>query len=262
MFSIALAAFAVEGSAQSVSLEVRPRVGDTLSIRMDQLFEMIGTTRGDTTRSMAMETAVFTRAVPVRRMRDQTLVMGIADSVVMLPRVTGGTARTRNLGARRTEMLIQSNGAVDILRGDPGSDDLDDFFGQMPAMFPTDPMFVRGKWTREMPVPLRGDIRGTGWIRTTFRLDSVSRTKDIAYISLRGILSHERLKDEAGERDADGTISGSLQLNRRLGWITDSRVTIVLESVVYPATSNRKKSAADAIQVRTKIVQRVRAAIK
>lgn len=259
---VGLVVFASQVDAQSVTLAISPRVGDTLAIRMDQLVEMTGTKRGDTARSLAMETAVFTRAVPIRRVRNGTVVLGIADSVVMFPRVKGGTPRTRNLGGRTTEMLIEPGGGVDILRTDPGQDDLNEFFGQMPAMFPDDPIFVRGKWTREMPVPLRGDVPGTGWVRTTFRFDSLSRSGDIAFISLKGLLSHERLKDETGERDADGTIAGSIQLNRRLGWIIDSKVTIVLESTVHSAASRAKRNPADAMQVRTKIVQRVRATAK
>lgn len=159
-------------------------------------------------------------------------------------------------------MLIQSDGTVDILKDELNDEDIGDLFGQMPAMLPDDPMFVRGKWIREMPVPLRGDIRGTGWVRTTFTLDSLNKSREIAYISLKGLLSHERLKDESGERDANGTITGSLQLNRRLGWITDSRVTIVLESVVRSNSAKRKQGVDDAMRVRTKITQRVRAAVK
>jgi hypothetical protein len=256
--ALSLLAFARVGHGQSMALEIRPRVGDTLIIRMDQVVEMTGTTRGDTARSLAMETSVFTRAVPIRRLKDGTVVRGIADSVVMIPRVKGGTPRTRVLGGRSTQMLIQSDGGVDILQQDPG-EDLHEFFGQMPAMLPDDPIFVRGKWTREMPVPLRGDVHGTGWVRTTFTFDSLSRTGDIDFISLKGSLSHERLKDETGERDANGTITGNLQLDRRLGWIIDSKVTIVLESVVHSAASKAKQTAANAMLVRTKIVQRVRA---
>ncbi len=247
------------GWAQSVVLEIRPRVGDTLTIRMDQLVEMTGMTRGDTARSLAMETAVFTRAVPQRRMLDGTVVLGIADSVVMLPRVQGGTPRTQRLGGKTTLMLIQQNGGVDILPGKPNTEDLREFFGQLPAMLPDDPVFVRGKWTREMPVPLRGDVHGTGWVRTTFTLDSLSSSRDMAYITLKGLLSHERFKDESGERDADGTINGTIQLNRRLGWITDSKMTIVLESTVLNSRQTGKQSSAEAMKVRTKIVQRVRA---
>lgn len=257
-----LAAEARTSQAQSVTLAIRPRVGDTLVMRMDQLVEMTGTTRGDTARSLAMETVVFTRAVPIRRLRDGTLVLGLADSVVMLPRVQGGSPTTRNLAGRSTEMLIQSDGTVDILKDELNGEGIGDFFSQMPAMLPEDPMFVRGKWIREMPVPLRGDIHGTGWVRTTFTLDSLSKSREIAYISLKGLLSHERLKDESGERDANGTITGSLQLNRKLGWIMDSRVTIVLESVVHNSAAKRKQSAEDAMRVRTKITQRVRAAVK
>lgn len=254
---VAFAAVARSGYAQSMTLEIRPRVGDTLTIRMDQIVEMTGTTRGDTTRSLNMETTVFTRAVPIRRLKDGTVVLGIADSVVMIPHVKGASPHTRQLGGRSTQMLIQSDGGVDILQQDTG-DDLREFFGQMPAMLPDDPVFVRGKWTREMPVPLRGDVHGTGWVRTTFTFDSLSRG-GIAFISLKGVLSHERLKDETGDRDANGTIVGTMQLDRRLGWIIDSKVTIVLESMVHSAASKAKQTAANAMLVRTRIVQRVRA---
>ncbi len=189
-------------------------------------------------------------------------MLGIADSVVMFPRVPGGAPRTQRLGGKSTQMLIQQNGAVDLLPNESNSEDLRELFGQLPAMMPDDPIVVRGKWTREMPVPLRGDIHGTGWVRTTFTFDSLSKSREIAYITLNGLLSHERPRDEAGERDANGTITGTIQLNRRLGWITDSKMTIVLESVVLNAAAGRKPNASDRMKVRTKIVQRVRATAK
>jgi hypothetical protein len=209
-----------------------------------------------------MQTSVFTRAVPVQSTRAGTVVMGFADSTIMFPRVDGGTPTTRRLGGRSTQMNIRPDGGVEMIKADAANGDLTEFFGQMPAMLPGGSVAVGKKWTREMPVPLRGDAHGTGWVKTTFALDSISRNGDIAFISVRGALTHARGKDEDEADDATGTISGLLQLNRRLGWITDSRVTIVLQSIVRNAASQLKDAKSNAMHVRTKIVQHVRAVSK
>lgn len=255
---VAFGALAVPIGAQQVSLEIKPRVGDTLAIRMDQLVEMTGTTRGDPARSLAMETSVFTRAVPERATRTGTVVTGFADSAVMSPRVKGGMATTRRLNGRSTQMHILYDGAAEMMKDDPSNDELREFFGQMPAMLPRNPVAVGSKWTREMPIPVRGGARGSSWVRTTFALDSMTRNGDIAFISLRGNLSHESAENEGADRGPTGTIAGSIQLNRQLGWITDSRVTILLHSLVRNAASARPPAITDAMQVRTKIVQRLR----
>lgn len=255
----AIVTVSLPAGAQQVSLEIRPRTGDTISIRMDQLVEMTGTTRGDAARSLAMETSVFTRAVPLRSTRTGTVVAGFADSAVMSPRVKGGTPTTRRLNGRSTQMHILTDGAVEMMKDDPAAEELREFFGQMPAMLPKNSVTVGARWTREMPVPARGDPNGSGRIRTTFALDSISRNGDIAFLSLRGILSHEARENESNVQDATGTITGSLQLNRQIGWITDSRVTIILESVVRSQAAGTKDENSEPMRVRTRIVQRLRA---
>ena len=90
-----------------------------------------------------------------------------------------------------------------------------------------------------------------GMVRATFRLDSLGRNGDIAYISMKGTLSHDHR--DGSNSELEGWMSGTMQLDRRLAWITDTRAIIDVESMVRPATGGQP------MRVRTKITQVLRA---
>lgn len=90
-----------------------------------------------------------------------------------------------------------------------------------------------------------------GMVRATFRLDSLGRNGDIAYISMKGTLSHDH--SDGSDSELEGWMSGTMQLDRRLAWITDTRAIIDVESTVKPATGGQP------MRVRTKITQVLRA---
>lgn len=229
---------------------------------MDQEVEMTGTSAawGDSTRKMATTTSVFSRVIPIKMASGGTIVRGLADSVIVTPHYSGGRGETRRFDSRWIQMRIRSDGWVEMMQEEQSSEnpELKEFFGQMPATLPAKAVSVGQHWNREMQVPLRGDVHVNGIVRATFVFDSLSRNGDVAYVSMHGTLSHDR---KPGEKhfDASGTITGALQLNRRLGWITDSRATIALTSTITPVSDSLRKSAKvngiQPIHVRTKITQ-------
>ncbi len=241
-------------TAQPVLLQIRPHIGDTINMRMDQTVEMIGTTRGpgpDSSRTMSTSMEVYTRSVAQRNVRGGTVMLGIADSITVRTRDSRKPApsnATRRLGGQTVEMRISMDGAVEMLAGD-ADPDLRTFFAEMPATLPKTPVKPGDRWTREMAVPLSGDTHTKGWVRATFTLDSLGRNGDLAFISMKGTLTHEA---SAPATDVTGQISGSMQLNRRLGWITDSRAAITLRSMIARAKSPMK--------VETRITQWLRTA--
>jgi hypothetical protein len=98
-------------------------------------------------------------------------------------------------------------------------------------------------------------------VRATFRLDSLGRNGDIAYISLRGTMSRINTPGAAPAGPGYGTsgqLAGTIQIDRRLGWITDSRSSIIVKSTIMPAP-NQRGEAMEPMRVRTKITQWIRA---
>ena len=256
-------------SAQPVLLQIRPHIGDTLRIRMNQTVEMSGTSRSggvDTVHTMFTSMAVYTRAVARSNVAGGTVMLGIADSVTIHARDSRWPApsnTTRLLGGQKVEMRIGTDGAIEMLSGSE-SDELRAFFAEMPATLPRTPVRIGARWSREMMVPLSGDRHTQGRIRASFTLDSLGRNGDIAYISMRGTLSHEGSSAQRPQ-DATGQITGAMQLNRRLGWITESRALVTLRSLVMRPAAGRKASSPQdtgraPMTVETRITQWMKAA--
>jgi len=119
-----------------------------------------------------------------------------------------------------------------------------------------------------MQIPLSGDPGQMGQVRATFRLDSLSRNGDLAFISLRGTMARMNSRSSPGALGApaagtgyatSGTLSGTIQIDRRLGWITDSRSSIIVQSTIAAAPSQKGGPQGAPMQVRTKITQWIRA---
>jgi hypothetical protein len=126
-------------------------------------------------------------------------------------------------------------------------------FGQMPAMLSKTPVTVGGKWTREMRIPIAGEAGAMGLVRATFHLDSLGRNGDIAYISMRGTLSHDHR--DGSLSDLDGSMTGFIQLDRRLAWITETRATIDVTSTYRTAPGT------EPMRVRTRVTQLLKAGL-
>ena len=114
----------------------------------------------------------------------------------------------------------------------------------MPASFPRDPVAVGDTWVREMAIPpgTRFSVPAGGFVRASFRLDSVARGGEIAYVSMRGTLQQPE------------TVNGSMVINRRRGWLSESRFLVEMRTTVTP----RGAATSDPMQVRTKITQHMR----
>jgi hypothetical protein len=256
--------------AQPVLLQIRPRVGDTLYVRLEQRVEMTGMPPGcgdqqgaPRTRPTAASAAcasvrtvntgmeVFSRAIARRSMRDATDMLAITDSVRTSTGRRGAGQRTTSQPTSRTpvEIRISSDGGVEIGAG-PASDEIRTLFGQMPPTLSRKSVAVGEKWIHEMRVPLVGEPGATGRVRTTFQLDSLARNGDIAYISMRGILSHDH--SDGSDSETSGSLAGTMRFDRRLGWITETRATIDVWSML------KSPPAGQPMRVHTRVVQSLR----
>ena len=122
---------------------------------------------------------------------------------------------------------------------------------QMPATLPREPVEVGQSWVRTMEIPLvaPGDGGGSAALSGTFKLDSVSRGGDIAYVSLTGRLARSTNvpysasgKAINGRRAAvvstSGSITGSMVIDRARGWIIDVRTSVVSRSLMQESGSS------------------------
>jgi hypothetical protein len=264
---LAVGVFANVGLAQPVLLQIRPRIGDTLRMHLSQTVEMTGTTQGartDPVRSMSTSIEVFTRAIAQQWTPSGTLMQSITDSVAMNPSSPASLAelKRRAMEARRVVLRVSTDGAMELVDDRDANSELRHIFGEMPAVLPRSSVSVGDKWTREMQIPLSNEPGAVGAVRATFQLDSLGRNGDIAYISLRWTMSRINTPGAAPAGPGYGTtgqLAGTIQIDRRLGWITDSKSTIIVRSTIAANPANKGEAERAPMQVRTKITQWIRA---
>ena len=251
-------------AAQTVLLEIRPRAGDTLRMRLDQTVEMTGTTRlgeADSTRHTSTTMHVLARAIVLKTDSRGSMILAVTDSVSLSS--MGGPApaelerMSHALEGKRVEMRVSPDGSA-RMADDGAGGDLRAAVAQMPASLPATPVSVGDRWTRVMRLPVAGpEIPAGGELHATFRFDSLSRDGDIAYLSMKGYLTRDSTEaDVAGGMRflMSGTVVGALQVDRRRGWLTDAQATMIVRSRLTP-----RASGAAPMRFQMKIIQRVRA---
>jgi hypothetical protein len=242
-----LAAGVSDVSAQSVLLQIRPHVGDTLRMRLDQHVEMSGTMRVrgvDSTSAMSSTLMLYTRAIVEGRDGTTTTVVAHTDSVVLKSSepdsASAAQEARRALVGRSVRLRVSTDGATDVIGGAAGLEpELQALFAQMPATLPKEEITVGRSWSRVMTIPLAGDPGGrrAGSLTAKFRLDSLTHNGDLAFLSINGTLA--RSGAQASEHDGttlatSGAVTGMLIVDRRRGWITDARFSFTVRSLMTP----------------------------
>lgn len=244
---------ALGAGAQGVLLQIRPRVGDTLHLRLDQQTELTGTRKlggAESVTTMTTTMRVYSRAIIERSVPNATYVRAVTDSV----RLTSTDERALNfdearraLEGRAMTLWISPDGTLSLAdTTDDGSHDAADALSLMPAALPRGPVEVGYTWSRDMPLPSGGRIEpggsANGWLHTKFRLDSLSHNGTLAYVSMRGEMNPERepgARRGAGPELEHGNVSGTMLFDRTRGWLTESQFTIVVRSVArVPGTDD------------------------
>lgn len=266
--ALSLAVFGASvAAAQPVALRIGPPVGETVRMRLDQRVEMAGTARmaaGDSTATVVTTLLVMSRAFVERRDRDATILLTWADSVAATSNgadsLVVAAEMRRALQGKRVRLRIAPDGATEIVgKAADGSPELNALFSQMPATLPSTPVPVGHSWSRVMVAPIDPAVSGKGGggkLQATFRLDSLSRNGESAYVSIVGTLSRPPAsKDGWATLTLSGSLTGALVIDRRRGWINDARMSYIVRSVVTPTSG----STAAAMRFRMKITQWVRA---
>ncbi len=244
-------------AAQGVRLELRPHAGDTLVMRMQQKVEVIATSRvngRDSTVSMRRDVTLFSRSVVEGADQAGATIASLADSLLVEEH---GVWQSRHLGSR-VVMRLEPDGTTRLLDGgDALTSDAIVLLGQMPATLPGHAIRVGERWSHSTTMPIPGQPAGVGAgkLATTFRLDSLSRYGDVAYVSLKGTLSRPDggvMLPHGVRYESTGTIVGQLRVDRRRGWLTALKATIDVKSVLTAS------NAAAPVHVTTRIVQTLR----
>jgi len=261
--TLAAALLVPAARAQGVLLRVHPRVGDTLHTRLEQQTEINASLpglSGRTTKSVTTSVRLDARTIVQMSSPASTLVLTIVDSAALSTSDVHGAAQVaaaeRTLRGQQLVLQLGADGTVESARdarGMPVPRDVADAMSAMPAVFPRRVVTVGEQWTRELPIPAGGPLgaRGAGRVNAVFRLDSLDRSGNLAFVSLRG----EILPDaEAQGVQLSGAVTGAMQVDRQRGWMTDSRFTVIVRSLVTPPPS----SGLAPMRFVTRVTQRLR----
>ena len=247
-----------------------PRVGDTLVIRMDQSALVSGSrfvARDAGDGGSRTEMQVYSHVVVLGRDASGTILDAVTDSVALRSsddRARVANARTQQqLRGQRVRMRIAPDGGTTILTGENRSARaLADAAALIPATFPTEPIVPGQHWTREMTIPVGATAMRMsmgGLLRADFSLDSTSRGGQLAFVSVHGVFRPtEATAHTASGALENGSVSGSLVIDRVRGWLAESQVTVIAQSFMPPLAglAGSGMTLQIVIQQRTRLVDR------
>jgi hypothetical protein len=229
--------------ARGVLLQISPHAGDTLRVRLDQTVEIAAVGRGADAATTPTEsgTLVLHATLAIESVdRDGATVVSVTDSVRVNAPANSASAAVlawaTSAANRAVRFRVAADGSASVpnSKGDlpPGT-----VAAQMPGTLPRSPIDPGASWSSTMQVPLASsaDPKGEATLNAEFTLDSLSRSGELAFVSLRGRL----LKAAGGspasrgiQVETSGTVTGQILIDRRRGWITDARTTFSLQSLV------------------------------
>lgn len=245
--------------AQRYLLQLKPRVGDTLTMELDEQRQATGTTKlggADSSRTMSTRLRTFSRAIVEAQLRGAVTVLAIIDSVTL---VTNDQHSRAAAPGQRMLFRLAEDGTMRVVDAETGANrGTSELVALMPAALPTAAVAVGEGWTRSIPMVVARGSADEGVVRASFRLDSVSRDESLAYISMRGEMRRDSVP--AGPprgtlMKVTGTVTGAMLLDRRRGWLTESRFAVVMHTTMMPPAA---VSGASPVRFVTRITQRMR----
>ena len=231
----------------SVLLQVRPGAGDTIRVRLDQTVEMTGPTGTDGKQVAESGTLVLLATLAVESVDEQgATIVSVTDSLRVNSPPNSASSAVLAWAAiasnRAVRFRVAPNGAAYVPTGRGRSAPSAAVASHMPATLPSRAIAPGTSWNSVLQVPLASSVdpKGTATLVATFTFDSLSRSGELAFLSLRGRLTKAD-PDGASSTDSrslvetSGIVEGQVMLDRRRGWITDARTTFSLLSLVTPA---------------------------
>jgi hypothetical protein len=249
--AVCIASVVAVTHAQAVRLQIKPRVGDTLRLRIEQEMEISGVGKvraADTTMTMRSSMLMLSRSIVVESDTEGTTVRSITDSVAvdvgaMDPQVASLSDQARRaLQGKELRVRFSREGSATVLEADPDIPrNLQSVSSQLPATFPRHPVSIGSTWKQRIPIPdaVQGQFAGT--LEAVLRLDSITHRGKRAYISMRGTFT----RDSAAAPIAGGarlvmtgTVTGFMILDRTRGWVTDASIEMFVRSRTEPTAGS------------------------
>jgi hypothetical protein len=203
---------------------------------------------------MSTRLRVISRAIVEGKLLSAVTVLAIIDSVSLS--TTDRHAAATPAG-QRMRFRLAPDGTMRVLDEETGANrGLAEAVALMPAALPTQPVTVGETWARVIPMVVARGGDDEGAVRASFRLDSVSGDGRLAYISMRGEMRRDSVPagPPRGTRmTVHGTVTGSLLLDRRRGWLTESHFGVVLHTIMVPGSPDARP-----VRFLTRITQRMR----
>lgn len=268
-FSLPATPAIAQGRSAAIPLLVRPRVGDTLYLFVEQTVTVGGRRVEGATRAVPPVLGGAREASPApdygpranrantRSTRVQlyahslveasdlasTTILATTDSIAMWTGNAGEPVRPVRLpvsgDGRQLRVAVTPDGAMRV--SDPAPDELQlgATLASVPGLLPEGPVAVGSEWRRHMRLPELplGAYRAEGVVQARLRLDSLSRGGRLAYITVEGGLQRDGAARElpAGTRMITaGTLRGTMVVDRVRAWITDARTVMDVQSEVAP----------------------------
>jgi hypothetical protein len=235
-----LALCASNATAQRVVLELRPRFGDTLRMRLEQTTEVSGTREGKPTKQVVTTLHIFSRAIVESSAPNGAMITAVTDSVNVssnderaLPLAKATEAQ---LEGRWMKLHLSPDGTVGIAdQQSKVPKEVTELVAGMPASFPKGSVAIGDTWLREMAIPPSTSfgVPLGGTVKAAFRLDSVSSHGDLAYLTLRGSVQQQGALP--GNATMTGSVSGNMVVDRKRGWLAESRFTVQMRATVAAA---------------------------
>ena len=236
--------------AQSITLRIKPHVGDTLRMRLDQETEMTGvrkmTTGGEGSAMVLTTMRMFSRAIVEGASEEGTTVLAVTDSIITTSTDEKTRAATLQSGTQlrgqRVRFRVSPDGMVAMLQGTgPAPREVAQVVSLMPTTFPKGAINVGESWMRDMALPVGNGLGAqvAGRLHVTFRLDSVTRSGDLAFVSMRGEM--QPASGPGASSDAvleKGLVNGTMVIDQKRGWLAESWFSIAMNSAMSlpPAT--------------------------
>jgi hypothetical protein len=232
-------------TAQKAALQIKPHMGDTLRMRLDQQSELTGirrTANGEASAMVVSTMKMFSRAIVEGSSERGTTLLAVTDSVILT--TTDEHARadalqgSERMRGQRVRFRVSPDGIVGMTdEGDPASREVAQVVSLMPAAFPRGVIRIGESWIREMPLPTGTQLGAqlSGNLHVTFRFDSLTHGGDWAFVSMRGEMQPATGPGSAsGVVLEKGTVNGTMLVDQKRGWLTESWFNIIVSSTITP----------------------------
>ena len=230
--------------AQTTTLQIRPHTNDTLRMRLDQQTEMTGvrrTTAGEVTAVVINTMKMFSRAIVEGATEKGTTLLAVTDSVILTTTDdqsrAAATRAQQDMRGKRMRFRVSWDGSVVMNESEIAPREVAQVVALMPAAFPKAAIKVGESWIREMALPMSQQFGAQlpGRLFVTFRFDSLTHGGEWAFVSMRGELRPVAAPTAGVVAKLEkGVVSGTMLVDQKRGWLTESWFTIVTTSVITP----------------------------